>query len=862
MPGGHQEKGKKIGAPGRGRGKEKPKEPNPEEEMKAGERKFATACKEIEERVKKYYDTHQFQDLQEDEDDDEEDLEEEDVLARVYSGYGEKREENRTQQYLQDAFKSGALVCLICIENIKRTEATWSCEECYCSFHMECVNKWAKDSIFQISEAQADDNQRVDKASIPWCCPKCRFQYGQSKIPSKYFCFCGKQMDPKFDPWLIPHSCGERCEKRLKPECGHTCLLLCHPGPCPPCPKMVENQCHCGQMPPQPRRCCSKNWSCGQTCSQMLSCQQHKCEEPCHPGKCKKCPRQSRQNCNCGAETSLRECADPNWQCGKACGKRLNCGHHLCQKICHSGDCGDCPLSGERRCPCGKTQHILPCTQQIPTCGDTCGKLLSCGIHFCAERCHRGACSQCLQFRVKKCRCGSKQKEMACSKELTCEIKCKNLRDCRRHTCNKKCCLGDCPRCEQPCGRTLTCRNHKCESRCHQGPCYPCTVIHTITCRCGKRKIRVPCGREKYTKPPKCSEPCRVPPTCHHPEREFHKCHQGNCPSCRLVCNLKLKCGHVCPAPCHDAVPVKVVDTSRRIGPWEPVAAPRIEIQKKPCPPCMVPVPTTCRGKHETPQWPCSDLRPYSCGRKCGRSLACTNHTCELECHVVDGAPDNTKAGKNCAPCERKCSKARPQGCSHECKKACHPGNCATCHQLTKIKCHCGLTQLFVECEAWNTATTERETLQCCKNQCNKMMSCGHRCTKDCHSGPCSAPQNCKKKVVIRCPCKRQKKDFSCHLVGAGKATLECDDVCALKLKEKEKEQEEQAKKKLEEEQARQKRELELFEKKMDGKKSKKRNRKVTESNNEKSFWNTYKSLFILTATVVVAMSAYIIMGS
>lgn len=88
-------------------------------------------------------------------------------------------------------------------------------------------------------------------------------------------------------------------------------------GPCPPCPKMVENQCHCGQMPPQPRRCCSKNWSCGQTCSQMLSCQQHKCEEPCHPGKCKKCPRQSRQNCNCGAETSLRECADPNWQCGK-----------------------------------------------------------------------------------------------------------------------------------------------------------------------------------------------------------------------------------------------------------------------------------------------------------------------------------------------------------------------------------------------------------------------------------------------------------------------------------------------------------------------------------------------------------------
>ena len=38
------------------------------------------------------------------------------------------------------------------------------------------------------------------------------------------------QENPTFDPWCIPHSCGQQCGKRLNPDCGHDCLLLCHPG--------------------------------------------------------------------------------------------------------------------------------------------------------------------------------------------------------------------------------------------------------------------------------------------------------------------------------------------------------------------------------------------------------------------------------------------------------------------------------------------------------------------------------------------------------------------------------------------------------------------------------------------------------
>ena len=35
-----------------------------------------------------------------------------------------------------------------------------------------------------------------------------------------------------------------------------------------------------------------------------------------------------------------------------------------------------------------------PCTEEVPTCGDTCEKPLECGIHKCVRRCHFGACEK------------------------------------------------------------------------------------------------------------------------------------------------------------------------------------------------------------------------------------------------------------------------------------------------------------------------------------------------------------------------------------------------------------------------------------------------------------------------------------
>lgn len=64
----------------------------------------------------------------------------------------------------------------------------------------------------------------------PCFSPKCRFEYKRSETPSRYYCYCGKVENPAVDPWLVPHSCGQICEREFKPSCGHKCLLLCHPG--------------------------------------------------------------------------------------------------------------------------------------------------------------------------------------------------------------------------------------------------------------------------------------------------------------------------------------------------------------------------------------------------------------------------------------------------------------------------------------------------------------------------------------------------------------------------------------------------------------------------------------------------------
>ena len=92
--------------------------------------------------------------------------------------------------------------------------------------------------LFNFQDLELNDAGGKRTFSIVWACPNCRQTYPPAAIPTRYTCYCSKVVDPPFDPWCVPHSCGDPCGRRLRPDCGHQCLILCHPGPCPPCPKV------------------------------------------------------------------------------------------------------------------------------------------------------------------------------------------------------------------------------------------------------------------------------------------------------------------------------------------------------------------------------------------------------------------------------------------------------------------------------------------------------------------------------------------------------------------------------------------------------------------------------------------------
>ena len=70
------------------------------------------------------------------------------ILERVFSSYDIKNQNCRTKEALLQTISSGS--CLICISEVKKKDAIWSCEACHCSFHLNCIQRWAQDSIFQV----------------------------------------------------------------------------------------------------------------------------------------------------------------------------------------------------------------------------------------------------------------------------------------------------------------------------------------------------------------------------------------------------------------------------------------------------------------------------------------------------------------------------------------------------------------------------------------------------------------------------------------------------------------------------------------------------------------------------------------
>ncbi|XP_038044789.1 transcriptional repressor NF-X1-like [Patiria miniata] len=552
----------------------------------------------------------------------------------------------------------GAYECTVCCETVRCEAPIWNCQECYTVFHLKCIKKWAKSPA-----AAAED-------SDGWQCPMCRNV--TLLIPYGYKCFCGKQRDPPYHRGEMPHSCGEVCRRaRAKTNCVHTCNILCHPGPCPPCPASIKQSCLCKKTSQTVRCGTQQVIRCQAECGKKLNCGVHSCDAVCHEGDCKPCEVEMKQECYCGKDSKVVLCSlgdDGNllqegpaqYPCQAVCDRTLSCGNHTCKRPCHPGPCDLCPLTPDlvTRCPCSQTKLSeltthgevrKTCLDPVPTCKNTCGKPLKCGgdyVHTCKQPCHEGDCPVCPLNSTVRCRCGHRMIDVLCRElvkaydpltgqvSMMCDRKCPKKKDCGKHKCNVKCCVAKEHNCNQVCGRMLNCGLHRCEEMCHAGNCVRClnASFDEFSCHCGASVMMPPirCG----TKPPECSEPCARRHDCEHPVR--HTCHS-----------------------------------------------------EEVCPPCADLTSKMCMGNHEKRHnIPCH-IKDISCGHPCGKKVPCGMHICKMICHKG-----------SCEACKQPCLVPRPE-CGHACSAPCHAGSpCppSQCKTRFVIRCACGNRSETIQC--------------------------------------------------------------------------------------------------------------------------------------------------------------------
>jgi transcriptional repressor NF-X1 len=591
--------------------------------------------------------------------------------------------------------------CAICTNEISRNSKVWSCRTCWTVFHIGCIKKWSKNEGSAASQGQMQEGQLPPPKQ--WRCPGCNLP--QETLPSAYSCWCEKELDPKAIPGIPPHSCGQTCgrQKTFPKPCPHPCNLMCHAGPCSPCTHMGPVQsCFCAKEAIS-RRCIDTNydsgWSCGQICGDVMPCGKHTCPRPCHEGLCGACEADVTAQCYCGKVEKAMKCGDLDeekhshgWigqvDCQQICERLMDCGQHHCDKTCHPQDDNvpHCPRSPDSvtHCPCGKTvlaelskQPRSLCTDPIPSCTKSCGKILACG-HPCQQVCHTGKCLPCLRTVSIKCRCGRNEFNTVCHQGVEelpqCLRVCKVNLNCGRHECGERCCTGerkatdrqnlkrkmktatlDFARqlreeiepehiCTRMCGRLLKCGNHTCQNLCHKGPCDSCkeAIFEDLSCNCGRTRLQapLPCG----TGPPPCTFPCDRPKNCGHPQT-VHNCHTDDesCPKCPFLTDKPCMCG-------------------------------KKALKNQPC-------------------WR-SDV---SCGLACGRKLKCGSHFCQKLCHRTGACEDAV------TQCQQRCGKAK-KSCGHPCEKPCHaPSACKedkACPFKVMITCDCQRKKEEVRCNA------------------------------------------------------------------------------------------------------------------------------------------------------------------
>lgn len=520
--------------------------------------------------------------------------------------------------------------------------------------------------------------------------------------------------------------------------------------------------------------------SCGQSCGRSREFPKacpHPCELTCHAGPCPPCTHMGpEQSCFCGKESARRRCVETDyesgWSCEKPCGDLMPCGEHTCPRPCHEGLCGECEIIVDARCYCGKVENEIPCKdrEEEKQSHDWIG------VFDCHQTCDNNMdCG--IHHCEKQCH-PQDQYTPHCPKspDMISQCPCGKTALSDLTASPRTACTDPIPNCDKPCEKPLAC-GHPCPQICHSGDCLACLLNVKISCRCGRNTFNT---------------------ICHQGKEEL--------PQCMRICKAILNCGrHECGERCCTG---------------ERKALERQATKRK-----LKPLGATARMIDDGIE------AEHICTRVCGRTLKCSNHTCQELCHkgpcnscreaIFEDISCNCgrttlqaplPCGTQPPPCTFPCR--RPKTCGHpQVAHNCHPDTeaCPSCPFLVEKPCMCGKKVLKnqpcfradvpcglvcgkrLKCGSHTCQKLCHRPGECedatlpCQQQCGKpKKTCGHPCEKTCHApSACKEDKPCPSKIIITCDCQRRKEEVRCN-ARSGNATpsnrnssLKCDDECA-----------------------------------------------------------------------------------
>lgn len=312
----------------------------------------------------------------------------------------------------------------------------------------------------------------------------------------------------------IPN-CEKKCLKKL--SCNHLCQQVCHSDSCMPCLDVVDILCRCARATSRTTCHQGKEAQpqCLRACKAMLNCGRHECGERCCPGERKAAERQAARRKHRPLGSRIN---DDNFEaehiCTRVCGRQLKCGNHTCPELCHKGHCASCreAIFDEISCHCGRTTLVppLPCGALPPPCQFQCERPKACGHPQVAHNCHgdEESCPKCPFLGEKACMCGKKNlRNQPCwLADVRCGETCGKKLRCGSHFCQKQCHRpGECEdavrRCQQHCGKAKKVCGHPCEETCHApSSCREdkaCQNKMFITCDCQHLKQELKCNASR-----------------------------------------------------------------------------------------------------------------------------------------------------------------------------------------------------------------------------------------------------------------------------------------------------------------------------------------------------------------------------